>query len=125
MTALPTAPALALATGAAGAAGAAAPAAPGAQASRAQVAKVARQFEAIFIRQMLAEARKTTFDKDGLFSSQGNQTFQEMQDSRFADIAADKGTFGLAKMIEKQLLARSSASAPTTAPAAATGQTGG
>lgn len=96
----------------------AAPVAPGSD--RAKIAKVAKQFEAIFIRQMLASARRTSLDKDGLFSSQGADTFRDMQDSRFADIAADKGTFGMARMIEKQLLARSATSAP-----AANTRTGG
>ena len=88
---------------------AATPAAPGQD--RAKIKQVARQFEAIFVRQMLAEARKTSLagPDGGLFGGQGDQTFREMQDSRFADIAAQKGTFGLAKMIEKQLLARAAA----------------
>ncbi|MBU6266139.1 MAG: rod-binding protein [Sphingomonadales bacterium] len=114
-------PALAIATSAT--AGTSAPAAP--SANRAQVAKVAKQFEAIFVRQMLAEARKTTFDKDGLFSSQGSETFMQMQDERFADIAASKGTFGLATMIEKQLLAHPGAAPSAPAATPATPATGG
>jgi flagellar protein FlgJ len=92
-----------------------APTAPGSGAGmdRAKMHKVAQQFEAIFVRQILAEARKTSLDggENGLFGKQ-DQTFREMQDARYADIAASKGTFGLARMIEKQLLARSAASAP-------------
>ena len=72
---------------------------------RAQLAVAARQFEAIFVRQMLAAARKTQFGEDVLGSS-GMETFRTMQDERFADIAADSGAFGLAKMIEKQLSAQ-------------------
>ena len=72
---------------------------------RAQLAAAARQFEAIFVRQMLAAARKTQFGEDVL-GSQGMETFRTMQDDRFADIAADSGAFGLAKMIEKQLSAQ-------------------
>jgi len=79
--------------------------------------KAAGQFEAIFVRQMLASARKTHFD-DKLFSSQGMDTFREQQDSHFADIAASRDSFGLTKMIE-QRLAKQAGTAPTpnTAPA--------
>lgn len=65
---------------------------------------VAKQFEGIFLRQMLASARKTSFDgKDGIFSGQAMETFTTMQDERFAEIASDTGAFGLAKMIEAHL----------------------
>jgi flagellar protein FlgJ len=81
-----------------------APAAPAAASARDQLAGVAKQFEAIFLRQMLSSARKTNFEgQEGLFSSQGMDTFNQMQDDRFADIASDTGAFGLAKMIETHL----------------------
>ena len=69
-----------------------------------QLTKVAQQFEAIFVRQMLAEARKTHLsNEDDTLGGQGMDTFRQMQDDRFADIAAERGSFGLAKMIEAQL----------------------
>lgn len=65
---------------------------------------VAKQFEAIFIRQMLAAARKTSFGgEDSLMGGKGMDTFRQMQDERFADIASDTGAFGLGKMIETHL----------------------
>jgi peptidoglycan hydrolase FlgJ len=70
---------------------------------KAQLTKVAQQFEAIFVRQMLAEARKNHLGGEDLFGGQGMDTFRQMQDDRFADIAAERGSFGLAKMIEAQL----------------------
>jgi flagellar protein FlgJ len=72
------------------------------QGERAKLKEAAKQFEAIFIRQMLAAARKTSFD-DGLFDGQGMDTFRQMQDERFADIASQTGALGLASMIEAQL----------------------
>ena len=72
---------------------------------RAQLAAAAKQFEAIFVRQMLAAARKTHFGGDAL-ESQGTDTFRTMQDANFADLSADSGAFGLAKMIERQLSAQ-------------------
>jgi len=77
--------------------------APQAKDPREQLAAAAKQFEAIFVRQMLSEARKTSFDSDGLFSSGGMDTFRQMQDERFAAIASERGSFGLAKMIEARL----------------------
>ena len=73
---------------------------------RDQLAQAARQFEAIFVRQMLSEARKSNLGGDSLLGGQGLDTFRQMQDDRFADLAADTGAFGLAKMIEAQLAAQ-------------------
>ena len=73
-------------------------------ANRADLAEAARGFEAIFLRHMLAAARKTDFGGNDLFGSGGGlATFREMQDSQFADIAAQSGALGLAQVIEAQL----------------------
>ena len=69
---------------------------------REQLSAAAKQFEAIFVRQMLSAARKTNFGEN-IFSSEGLNTFRQMQDDRFADIAAQTGAFGFATMIEAQL----------------------
>ena len=55
------------------------------------------------MRQMLAEARKSHFGGDELLGGQAIDTFRQMQDDRFAQIAAERGSFGLAKMIEAQI----------------------
>jgi flagellar protein FlgJ len=73
---------------------------------REKLAGAAKQFEAIFLRQMLSAARKTDFGGEKLLGGQGVDTFRTMQDEHFADIAAGTGTFGLAAMIEKQLAAQ-------------------
>ncbi len=82
---------------------------------RAKLSAAAKQFEAIFVRQMLAAARKTQFGGDAL-GGQGMDTFRQMQDDRFADVAAERGSFGLAKMIEAQLAASSSPSGGGSGP---------
>lgn len=79
---------------------------------REKLAAAAKQFEAIFLRQMLSAARKTDFGGEKLFGSQGLDTFRTMQDEHFADQAAKTGAFGLAAMIEKQLAARLIPSSP-------------
>ena len=73
---------------------------------REKLAAAARQFEAIFLRQMLAAARKADFGGEKLLGGQGLDTFRTMQDEHFADVAAGTGAFGLAAMIEKQLAAQ-------------------
>lgn len=70
---------------------------------RERLAEAAKQFEAIFVRQMLSAARKTDFGGDELFGSSGEDTFREMQDARFAELASKNGSFGVAETIEAQL----------------------
>lgn len=70
---------------------------------REKLGEVAQQFEAIFLRQMLAAARKTDFGGNDLFGGQGEDTFREMQDAQFADIASKSGMIGFAGSIEAQL----------------------
>ncbi len=64
--------------------------------------KAATGFEAIFVREMLAAARKSSTG-DSIFGSEAQATFQQMLDARFADIAAEKGVFGIGKMLKSQL----------------------
>ena len=77
--------------------------APAGGSEREQLKQAAQQFEAIFVRQMLATARNTDFGGNELFGGEGDQTFREMRDSQFAQIASESGTLGLAKSIEAQL----------------------
>lgn len=78
------------------------PAAPSA-ADRAALKKAAQGFEAIFVRQILAAARATSLaGDDPIFGGQAQETFTQMRDERFADIAAQAGTFGLARQLEAQ-----------------------
>ena len=76
---------------------------PAAPPDRAKVAEVARQFEAIFVRQILATARTSGFG-DALGQGPGSQTFRQMRDDHFAGIAAQHSMLGLADAIEAQLM---------------------
>ena len=77
-------------------------------AERLKLREAAQGFEAMFVRQILAAARKGSFggEKD-LFGGNpvggGDDTFTQMRDERFAEIAAKSGAFGLARQIEAQL----------------------
>jgi flagellar protein FlgJ len=85
---------------------------------RARLHQAAQQFEAIFVRQMLSSARASNFGDTLWGDDQGNQTFTQMRDERFADITAQSGTLGLAKQVEAQLSGRlADAGAPAAAPA--------
>jgi flagellar protein FlgJ len=95
-------------------------------ATRAKLGGAAKEFEAIFVRQMLASARKASFG-DELFGSSATDTFRDMQDSQYADLTAKSGTLGLAKQIEAHLAKfvgaapKAGATADTTTSAGAKG----
>lgn len=78
--------------------------APRAQTEREKLSGAARQFEAIFVRQMLAAARASNFGDDDVFGKM-DQTFVQMRDERFADIASQNGALGFARQIENHLAA--------------------
>jgi peptidoglycan hydrolase FlgJ len=81
--------------------------APQAPTDRARLRQAAKQFEAIFVRQMLGAARAAKLGGENpLFGSQAMDSFNAMADERYAQIAADSGAFGLAKSIETQLAAQ-------------------
>ena len=63
----------------------------------------AQQFEATLLRQMLSSARSTDFGGNDLFGGEGEGTFREMRDARFAELTAQTGQLGFASAIEKQL----------------------
>lgn len=69
---------------------------------RASLRKAAEGFEAMFIRRMLEAARAADFgDDDG--GGTGIDQFAALRDTRLADIAAQRGAFGIAAAIEAQL----------------------
>lgn len=92
--------------------------------TREQLGAAAKQFEAIFVRQMLSASRKADFG-DSLFGGQGMDTFRQMQDEKFADIASQTGALGMAKMIEAHLAKMLPAGAAAPAGTAKGGVTDG
>ena len=74
----------------------------GAAGQRAELREAAQAFEAILLRQMLASARSTNFGGNDLFEG-SDDTFTQMRDERFAEIAAQSGQLGFADAIERQL----------------------
>lgn len=74
--------------------------------------KVAEGFEALFLRQMLSAASKSDFGGEDLFGDKGDDTFTEMRDAQFAEIASESGTLGIADMLEAQLARQIGPSTP-------------
>ena len=70
---------------------------------RERLREAAKQFEAIFLRQVLSAARAAEFGSDDVFGGQGEETFREMRDAHFADLAAGSDMIGLAASLEAQL----------------------
>jgi peptidoglycan hydrolase FlgJ len=64
------------------------------------IAQTAKQFEAIFLRQMIAAMRAPSLGDD-IFGSDASNQFRDMADARLADAMA--GKFGIAALLEKQL----------------------
>jgi flagellar protein FlgJ len=90
-----------------------------------KVAQTCRQFEAVLLRQILGEARKTVISS-GEEDSTETGIYNDMVTSQLADSISRSGTFGLAKSLEAQLVRQvlppSQAGAPPApAPAAAPG----
>lgn len=86
------------------------------------VKAAAREFEALFLNQVMKSLRES-LPKDGPFQSPASQTYTEMLDRELAKSMSAKGT-GLAAMIERQLSGAMKAQG-TGAKAAANGATYG
>ena len=62
---------------------------------------VAEQFEAIFVHQMLKQARQGKL-AEGIFSSEAQDTFNNMLDIEYSQILSKKSNFGIADALIKQ-----------------------
>ena len=62
---------------------------------------VAEQFESIFVNQMLKQARQSRL-AEGVFSSEAQDTFNNMLDVEYSQILSKKNNFGIAEALIKQ-----------------------
>ena len=62
---------------------------------------VADQFESIFVFQMLKQARQSKL-ADGIFSSEAQDTFNNMLDMEYSQILSNKNNFGIAEALIRQ-----------------------
>jgi len=69
---------------------------------RATLRPVAEQFEALFVQQVLKEARKVSFD-DGWLDGDSGDFYKEWYDKQLSQDLSAKGTLGFADKIVEQL----------------------
>ncbi len=65
---------------------------------------VAKQFEAVFVNQMVGAMRKTVQPNGLIPQSQGERIYQGMLDTEHADKLAESNQFGLSELIYEHLL---------------------
>jgi flagellar protein FlgJ len=79
-----------------------------------KVKEAARQFEAILLRQVLGEARKTVITSPGEQDSNEKGIYDDMINNQMANSISHSGSLGLAKSIEKQLVHQVAPKHPST-----------
>ena len=62
---------------------------------------VANQFESLFVYQMLKQARQGKL-AEGIFSSEAQDTFNNMLDIEYSQILSNKNNFGIAEALIQQ-----------------------
>ena len=76
------------------------------EAKKAEIRKAAGQFQAIFVEMMLKSMRETV-QKDKLTGGgHGEEVYGSLLDREYAAAVSRRGGFGLAEIIERQLLAQ-------------------
>jgi flagellar protein FlgJ len=78
---------------------------------KARLQKVAKQFEAVFLRQMIGSMRQADLG-DGALDSSATEQFRDMADARTADSMAEKGGFGVADLLMRQFAAKAAPTRP-------------
>ena len=68
-----------------------------------ELMSLSRQFESIFIHQLLKSMR-STIQKSGLFESHATRMYESMHDQELASLMSEKRSIGLADMIYKDLV---------------------
>lgn len=68
-----------------------------------KIAEASRQFEAIMLRQILSESQKPVITSEFTDNSTSAGIYQDFITNTLADSISKSGTFGFAKVFEKQL----------------------
>lgn len=68
--------------------------------------EVSRQFEAVFLNQLVSAMRKTVTKSEFLPESQGEKIYQAMLDEQYATKMAESGQIGLSNLIYSNLTQR-------------------
>jgi Rod binding domain-containing protein len=68
-----------------------------------KVAEVSRQFEAVLLRQILAETQKPLLNSKSADNTTAGSIYRDMITNQLADSMSKSGSVGLAKTLERQL----------------------
>jgi Rod binding domain-containing protein len=79
---------------------------PGGDARKAAIHKVAVEFQSLFVEMMLKSMRDTVKQDQLTGGGHGEEVYGSLLDREYAMAVSRRGGFGLAEMIEKQLLAQ-------------------
>jgi flagellar protein FlgJ len=90
--------------------------------AKSDLEQAAKQFEAIFMRQMIGAMRSASLD-EGIGDSSATLQFRDMMDANVADNMSETGAFGFAKLLVKQFENRVAGAQPATTGAAAAPKT--
>lgn len=89
---------------------------------REKVAEVSRQFEAVLLRQILQESRKSSVTPSSSADAATSGIYDDMINNQLADSISRSGSFGLARSLQgelaRQVLPNASPLAPTLTPLA-------
>jgi len=76
------------------------------EARKAEIRKAAVQFQSIFVEMMLKSMRDTVHQDKLTGGGHGEEVYGSLLDREYAAAVSRRGGFGLAEMIEKQMLAQ-------------------
>ncbi len=79
---------------------------PEGEARKAAIHKVAVEFQSLFVEMMLKSMRDTVKQDQLTGGGHGEEVYGSLLDREYATAVSKRGGFGLAEMIEKQLLAQ-------------------
>jgi Rod binding domain-containing protein len=68
-----------------------------------KIAEASRQFEAMLLRQILAETQKTVIKSEFTDNSTAAGIYQDLATNQMADSMSKSGTFGFAQVFDRQL----------------------
>jgi flagellar protein FlgJ len=72
----------------------------------ARLKKTCQEFESILINSMFKGMRKTVPDGGLLEKGMGEETFEEMMDTKIAELASSRGGIGIGEVLYRKLLER-------------------
>ena len=81
-----------------------------------KVAEVSRQFEAVLLRQILQQARKSSVTPSSSADATTSGIYDDMINNQLADSISRSGSFGLGKSLQGELARQVLPNAPATPP---------